>query len=252
VRFASLGSGSKGNATLVGAGDTLVMIDCGFSLRETIRRLASRGVEPQQVDAILVTHEHSDHSSGVAALSRKYQIPVYLTHGTSSTGRCDNSFELRCFNCEDSFEIGGLGVKAVTVPHDAVEPCQFRLTWQDRTLGVLTDLGSITPHVVDNYRACHGLLLEFNHDLPMLMAGQYPPQLKRRVGGDWGHLNNEQAADFLQQIDVAELAHLVVAHVSENNNSRDKAERALLSALDSLDRVVFAGQAQGFDWLELA
>jgi len=252
VRFASLGSGSKGNATLVGAGDTLVMIDCGFSLRETIRRLACRGVEPQQVDAILVTHEHSDHSSGVAALSRKYQIPVYLTHGTSSTGRCDNSFELRCFNCEDSFEIGGLRVKAVTVPHDAVEPCQFRLTWQDRTLGVLTDLGSITPHVVDNYRACHGLLLEFNHDLPMLMAGQYPPQLKRRVGGDWGHLNNEQAADFLQQIDVAELAHLVVAHVSENNNSRDKAERALLSALDSLDRVVFAGQAQGFDWLELA
>jgi phosphoribosyl 1,2-cyclic phosphodiesterase len=252
VRFASLGSGSKGNATLVGAGDTLVMIDCGFSLRETTRRLASRGVEPQQVDAILVTHEHSDHSSGVAALSRKYQIPVYLTHGTSSTGRCDNSFELRCFNCEDSFEIGGLGVKAVTVPHDAVEPCQFRLTWQDRTLGVLTDLGSITPHVVDNYRACHGLLLEFNHDLPMLMAGQYPPQLKRRVGGDWGHLNNEQAADFLQQIGVAELAHLVVAHVSENNNSRDKAERALLSALGSLDRVVFAGQAQGFDWLELA
>jgi len=252
VRFASLGSGSKGNATLVGAGDTLVMIDCGFSLRETIRRLACRGVEPQQVDAILVTHEHSDHSSGVAALSRKYQIPVYLTHGTSSTGRCDNSFELRCFNCEDSFEIGGLRVKAVTVPHDAVEPCQFRLTWQGRTLGVLTDLGSITPHVVDNYRACHGLLLEFNHDLPMLMAGQYPPQLKRRVGGDWGHLNNEQAADFLQQIDVAELAHLVVAHVSENNNSRDKAERALLSALDSLDRVVFAGQTQGFDWLELA
>ena len=252
MRFASLGSGSKGNATLVGAGDTLVMIDCGFSLRETTRRLASRGVEPQQVDAILVTHEHSDHSSGVAALSRKYQIPVYLTHGTSSTGRCDNSFELRCFNCEDSFEIGGLRVKAVTVPHDAVEPCQFRLTWQDRTLGVLTDLGSITPHVVDNYRACHGLLLEFNHDLPMLMAGQYPPQLKRRVGGDWGHLNNEQAADFLQQIDVAQLAHLVVAHVSENNNSRDKAERALLSALESLDRVVFAGQAQGFDWLELA
>ena len=252
MRFASLGSGSKGNATLVGAGDTLVMIDCGFSLRETIRRLACRGVEPQQVDAILVTHEHSDHSSGVAALSRKYQIPVYLTHGTSSTGRCDNSFELRCFNCEDSFEIGGLRVKAVTVPHDAVEPCQFRLTWQGRTLGVLTDLGSITPHVVDNYRACHGLLLEFNHDLPMLMAGQYPPQLKRRVGGDWGHLNNEQAADFLQQIDVAQLAHLVVAHVSANNNSRDKAERALLSALESLDRVVFAGQAQGFDWLELA
>jgi phosphoribosyl 1,2-cyclic phosphodiesterase len=252
VQFASLGSGSKGNATLVRAGDTVVMIDCGFSLRETTRRLANLGVEPQHLDAILVTHEHSDHSSGVAALSRKHQIPVYLTHGTASTGRCDNSFEQRCFNCEDSFEIGCLRVKAVTVPHDAVEPCQFRLTWQGRTLGVLTDLGSITPHVIDNYRACHGLLLEFNHDLPMLMAGQYPPQLKRRVGGDWGHLNNEQAADLLQQIDGAALTHLVVAHISEQNNSRDKAERALLSTLDSLDRVVFAGQKAGFDWLDLA
>ena len=234
------------------SGETSVLVDIGVSALQMRKRLECFGSKPEDIDAIFLTHEHSDHSSGVAALSRKYQIPVYLTHGTSSTGRCDNSFELRCFNCEDSFEIGGLRVKAVTVPHDAVEPCQFRLTWQDRTLGVLTDLGSITPHVVDNYRACHGLLLEFNHDLPMLMAGQYPPQLKRRVGGDWGHLNNEQAADFLQQIDVAQLAHLVVAHVSENNNSRDKAERALLSALESLDRVVFAGQAQGFDWLELA
>ena len=108
MQFASLGSGSKGNATLVRADDTLVMVDCGFSLRETTRRLQRLGVEPQQLDAILVTHEHSDHSSGVAALSRKFQVPVYLTHGTSSTGRCQGSFELRCFNCEDNFTIGSL------------------------------------------------------------------------------------------------------------------------------------------------
>lgn len=252
MQFASLGSGSKGNATLVRADDTLVMVDCGFSLRETTRRLGRLGVEPAQLDAILVTHEHTDHSSGVAALSRKFQIPVYLTHGTFGTGRCDGSFEQRCFNCEDSFSIGPLRVKAVAVPHDAVEPCQYRLTWRDRTLGILTDLGSITSHVVDNYRACHSLLLEFNHDLPMLLAGQYPPHLKRRVGGDWGHLNNEQAAQLLRQIDKAALSHLVVAHVSEKNNSRAKAEDALLSVLDSLDGVVFAEQAAGFDWLELA
>lgn len=251
MQFASLGSGSKGNATLVRADDTLVMIDCGFSLRETTRRLERLGVQPAQVDAILVTHEHSDHCSGVAALSRKHRIPVYLTHGTSSTGRCEDSFELRRFDCEDSFEIGSLMVKAVAVPHDAAEPCQYRLSWQGRTLGVLTDLGSITPHVVDNYRACHGLLLEFNHDLSMLSSGQYPPHLKRRVGGDWGHLNNEQAAAFLQQIDSASLAHLVVAHISEKNNSRQKAEQALLSVFDSLDRVVFAEQANGFDWLDI-
>ena len=252
MQFASLGSGSKGNATLVRADDTLVMIDCGFSLRETTRRLQRLGVEPQRLDAILVTHEHSDHSSGVAALSRKFQVPVYLTYGTSSTGRCQGSFELRCFNCEDSFAIGSLSVKAVAVPHDAVEPCQYRFTWRERTLGVLTDLGSVTSHVVDNYRSCHSLLLEFNHDLPMLMAGRYPPQLKRRVGGDWGHLNNNQAAGLLQQIDTHTLRHLVVAHVSENNNCREKTEQAILSVLGSLERVVFAEQAEGFDWLETA
>jgi phosphoribosyl 1,2-cyclic phosphodiesterase len=252
MQFASLGSGSKGNATLVRAGDTLVMVDCGFSLRETTRRLHRLGVEPQQLDAILVTHEHSDHSSGVAGLSRKHRIPVYLTHGTASTGRCDDSFELCCFNCELSFSIGDLSVRPVTVPHDAVEPCQYRFTWRGRSLGVLTDLGSITPHVVDNYRDCHSLLLEFNHDLPTLLAGQYPPQLKRRVGGDWGHLNNEQAADLLQKIEGAALKHLVVAHVSEKNNSREKTEQALLSVFDSLDRVVFAQQVEGFDWLEIA
>ena len=252
MQFASLGSGSKGNSTLVRAGDTLVMIDCGFSLRETTRRLERLGVQPQQLDAILVTHEHSDHSSGVAALSRKFEIPVYLTHGTSGTGRCDGGFEQRCFNCEDSFGVGELQVKAVAVPHDAAEPCQYRLTWQSHTLGVLTDLGSVTPHVIDTFSSCHSLLLEFNPDLDMLLAGQYPPQLKRRVGGDWGHLNNDQAAALLRQIDHDDLRHLVVAHISEKNNSRTHAEAALLSVRESLDGVVFAEQSGGFGWLNLA
>lgn len=251
MQFASLGSGSKGNSTLVRAGDTLVMIDCGFSLRETTRRLQRLGVTPQQLDAILVTHEHSDHSSGVAALSRKFEIPVYLTHGTSGAGRCDDSFEHRCFNCEDSFSIGELEIKAVAVPHDAAEPCQYRLTWRSHTLGVLTDLGSVTPHVIDNFRSCNSLLLEFNHDLDMLLAGQYPPHLKRRVGGDWGHLNNDQAAALLRQVDHSALRHLVVAHISEKNNSRVHAEAALLAVRESLDGVVFAEQSSGFDWLSL-
>jgi phosphoribosyl 1,2-cyclic phosphodiesterase len=227
------------------------MIDCGFSLRQTIKRLQSLDVRPEQLAAILVTHEHSDHSSGVAALSAKFQIPVYLTHGTSGTGRGEGSFELRCFNCEDSFNIGELEVKAVAVPHDAAEPCQYRLSWEDCILGVLTDLGSITSHVVDSFRGCTSLLLEFNHDLPMLMAGQYPPHLKRRVGGDWGHLNNDQAAQLLRKIDGTALRHLVVAHISDKNNSREHTESALLTVLDSLDGVVFAEQAGGFDWLQL-
>lgn len=249
MQFASLGSGSKGNATLVRAGDTLLMVDCGFSLRETTRRLERLDVHPGQLDAILVTHEHSDHSAGVAALSRKFGIPVYLSHGTAGTGRCDGSHSLNCFNSEDSFSIGAVDIRAVTVPHDAAEPCQFRLSWGGRTLGILTDLGSVTPHVLDSFRACHSLLLEFNHDLSMLHAGSYPPALKRRVGGDWGHLNNDQAAQLLRQLGGARPGHLVVAHISENNNSRQKAEEALLTVLESLDGVVWAEQAHGFDWL---
>lgn len=251
MRFSSLGSGSKGNATLVAAGDTVLMVDCGFSLRETTRRLGHLDLEPEQLDAILVTHEHSDHSSGVAALSRRYDIPVYLTHGTAGTGRCDGSFELRHFDCEHQFVLGDITVTAVAVPHDAVEPCQYHFRANDRALGVLTDLGSITPHVIEHFSDCHGLVLEFNHDLPMLMAGAYPPPLKRRVAGDWGHLNNSQSAQLLQSLNLGQLRHLVVAHVSENNNCAERVEEALLSVLDDLERVVFADQVQGFDWLQL-
>ena len=251
MQFASLGSGSKGNATLVRAGATLIMVDCGFSLRQTLQRLERLAVAPQQLDAILVTHEHSDHSSGVAALSRKFEIPVYLTHGTAGTGRCEDNFIEHCFNCGDSFRIGELDIRAVAVPHDAAEPCQYRFTWGERNLGILTDLGSLTPHVVENFRDCHSLLLEFNHDLEMLMEGPYPAHLKRRVAGDWGHLNNDQAAELLRQIDGDNLQQLVVGHISEKNNSRHRAEAALLSALASLDKVVFAEQAGGFDWQEL-
>jgi phosphoribosyl 1,2-cyclic phosphodiesterase len=251
MRFASLGSGSKGNATLVKGGDTSVLIDCGFSLRDSLRRLERLQVDPQSIDAVLVTHEHSDHSSGVAALSRKFDIPIYLSYGTRATGRIEGGCEYHCFNCEDELTIGELKVKAVAVPHDAAEPCQFRLQWCERTLGILTDLGSITPHVIENFRDCQALLLEFNHELALLMEGSYPPHLKRRVGGDWGHLSNSQAADLLRRIDSPALSHIVIAHISEKNNSREDAERALLSALDSLDRVIFAEQSTGCDWLTL-
>jgi len=251
VKFASLGSGSKGNATLVASSDTLLMIDCGFSMRETIRRLARLELDPVQLDGILVTHEHSDHSSGVAALSRKYQVPVYLTHGTYSSGRCDGAHTYHRFNCQESFLIGDIEVQPVAVPHDAREPCQYRLSHEQRSLGVLTDLGSITPHVVDSFAGCDGLVLEFNHDLQMLQAGSYPYALKRRVSGDWGHLNNHQAADLLAQLGPHDLHHLVVAHVSENNNSRKLAEQALASVLPAMDRVTWAEQKEGFAWLEI-
>ncbi|MFT6051329.1 MAG: phosphoribosyl 1,2-cyclic phosphodiesterase [Halioglobus sp.] len=251
MKFASLGSGSKGNATLVQAGDTLIMVDCGFSVRESTRRLAILDLTPHDLDAILVTHEHSDHCSGVSALSRKFQIPVYLTHGTQHSGRCDDCFSTKSLDLHQRFTIGDLEIDAIAVPHDAREPCQYRFFYRGLSLGVLTDLGSVTPHVVASFRGCDALVLEFNHDEQMLRDGAYPMHLKRRVGGDWGHLNNRQAADLLAQIESQSLRHLVVAHISEKNNSRASAEQALLSVLPSLDNVVWAEQAGGFDWLEL-
>ena len=252
MKFASLGSGSKGNATLVQAGDTLVMVDCGFSVRESTRRLATLGLTPRDVDAILVTHEHSDHSSGVSAFSRKFQIPVYLTHGTQHSGRCDDCFSTKSLDLQLRFTIGDLEIDAIAVPHDAREPCQYRFFHRGMSLGILTDLGSVTPHVINRFRGCDALVLEFNHDEQMLRDGVYPYHLKKRVGGDWGHLNNRQAADLLGQIESHSLRHLVVAHISEKNNSRVSAEQALLSVLPSLDNVIWAEQARGFDWLDLA
>jgi phosphoribosyl 1,2-cyclic phosphodiesterase len=252
MRFASLGSGSKGNATVVATGDTAVMIDCGFSLREATRRLATLGLEPSQLDAILVTHEHSDHSAGVGKLARRYNIPVYLTHGTLSSGRVDGCPQLHCFNCGDHFSIGSLDIEPVAVPHDAREPCQYRLGHRGSSLGILTDLGSVTEHVVERFRGCDALLLEFNHDLAMLWRGDYPAALKRRVAGDWGHLNNAQAVTLLQQLGWESLRHLVVGHISEKNNSREHAAAALATVCGALhSRVVFAEQGSGFDWLVL-
>ena len=251
MRFASLGSGSRGNATLVQAGDTLVMVDCGFSVRETERRLERLGVSPADLDALLVTHEHSDHCSGIAALSRKYELPVYLTRGTHASGRCDGAAITRYFHSGEVLELDAIRVAPIAVPHDAREPCQFVLESDGRRLGILTDLGSITSAVVDHYGDCHGLLLECNHDEEMLRQGPYPPPLKRRVGGDWGHLNNRQSADLLEQVSHVGLRELVVAHVSEQNNHRECVVEALAPVHGDPDTLTWADQTLGFDWIDL-
>ena len=251
MRFASLGSGSKGNATIVECGNTRVMIDCGFSAKETERRLARLNLEPQQLDAMLVTHEHADHSSGVSVVSRKFNIPVYLTHGTQSTGRCGKLPFAHYFNCGVEFDLGDIAVSTVAVPHDAREPCQYILSGRGKTLGVLTDLGSITPFIVDSYGGCDAMVLEFNHDSKMLAEGDYPAALKRRVGSDWGHLNNGQSAEFLERVNTDNFQHLVVAHVSDKNNCSTIAMAALEEVCDLDGRTLLADQDLGFNWLEL-
>jgi phosphoribosyl 1,2-cyclic phosphodiesterase len=248
MKFASLGSGSKGNGTLVATELSCVLIDCGFSVTETVRRLARLGMEPGDLDAILVTHEHSDHVAGVLRLARRYGIAVYASHGTIVAADLAG-IAPRVVDLHQRFTIGDIEVTPVAVPHDAREPCQYVFSNNARTLGVLTDLGSASSHVIERYQACDALMLEFNHDEKMLQDGPYPYSLKRRVAGNWGHLSNRQAAILLSQLEHQRLQHLVVSHVSETNNTSELACQAVNAVLQREDVMLLAEQENGFSWI---
>lgn len=251
MRLASLGSGSRGNSTLIEWSGGALLLDCGFSMKEAVARLARLGKTPQQLNAIVVTHEHSDHIKGVAALARRFDLPVYMTPGTYHSRDLGEIPRLNLIHAASSFVINGLRVEPVAVPHDAREPVQYIFVSDQYRLGVLTDLGCISPHVEECYQNCDALVLEANHDPRMLAGGPYPPSLKQRVGGQWGHLSNEQAAGFLARVDTTRLKHLVIAHISQQNNTLDLARATLAPVTGAVANVVYACQDQGFDWLSL-
>jgi len=256
VRFASLGSGSKGNATLVQHEDTCVMIDCGFSAQEAERRLARLGMSATQLTAILVTHEHSDHISGVGKLARKHALPVYLSQGTHLSGKLGDCSDVRIIRSQQSFTVGALEFQPVLVPHDAREPCQFIARVEASYLGLLTDLGFVSPLVEREYAVCTALMLEANHDAVMLAQGPYPQSLKQRVGGNWGHLNNLQAKYFLDGLRNDDLfgprlQTLVLAHLSETNNSLGRVRDVFDDSESWIADVRYACQTTGFDWITL-
>ncbi len=254
LRFSSLGSGSEGNALVVQVGRSALMLDCGFSLAETERRLARAGLLPENLDAIVVTHEHSDHIGGVARFARKHGIPVWLTHGTAKVlneGSISPSL-LRFVDPHHAFTVGDIQVTPYLVPHDAYEPVQYLFSDGDARLGVLTDTGTITEHIESTLSGCDALVLECNHDLEMLMTGPYPASLKKRVAGRFGHLDNLTAASLLKNIDCAKLVHVLAAHLSKQNNRFELAQTALAGALScSLDWIGIAEQSRGFDWREI-
>lgn len=251
LQFASLGSGSKGNGTLVRHGDSIILVDCGFTLKETQRRLQRLNIQPENLSAVIVTHEHSDHIGGVGPLARKFKLPIYMTPGTYRARDIGQIPNLQLIRGYSPFAVGDIDVKPIAVPHDATEPAQFIFQANTLRLGILTDLGSITPHVESHYHRCDGLLIEANHDPQMLASGQYPPSLKHRVGGPWGHLSNQQAADFLRRIDCTKLQQLVIGHISQQNNTLSLAQQAFHGLLDSVQSVQFACQEHGFDWISL-
>lgn len=253
LEFALAGSGSRGNAALVRSGATLLMVDCGFPLAEIERRLASLGVEPEEISAILVTHEHADHASGVGRLAERYRLPVHASAGTLRAGvRSGLPPDTEIIESHASFAVGDIGVTPLTVPHDAAEPTQFLFDAGSRRLAIVTDVGHVTPFLVAALGGLDALILESNHDETMLAAGPYPARLKSRVGGLYGHLSNTQAAGLLAQIDTGRLHSLALAHLSEQNNRPELARASVAGALGcEEDWIRVADQGRGLGWCAL-
>ena len=257
MRFASIGSGSQGNGLLIEATDgstvTRLLIDCGFPIRRTVAQLEKLGIMPSSLSAILISHEHLDHVRGAPALAKKYEIPIWMSPGTHKAVRKKHSPGwVSVFDSHESFEVNGLSVTPIPVPHDAREPVQFLITDGNHKLINLTDLGSVTPHIMEMSTGCDAMVLECNHDLDMLKNGPYHAALKKRVGGYLGHLSNTAAAEFIKSIDHSRLQHLVAAHISQENNQPSLAKEALAAAVTASSAdIEVATQDDGFGWREI-
>lgn len=257
MRFCSLGSGSDGNGTVVesgsGSATCRVLVDCGFSLREFETRWARAGLSPGSLDAIFVTHEHGDHIGSAVGLARRHRVPLWMSRGTwQAIGEPELPDLIRFARDGESITIGSLEVQPFTVPHDAREPLQLRCSDGASRLGVLTDAGCATPHLLAHLQGCHALLLECNHDTGMLAASSYPASLKARVGGRLGHLSNGTSAEILAACMHDGLQHLVAGHLSVRNNHPDLVRQALAPAWRrDPAHIVIADAGTGFPWIDI-
>lgn len=251
LRFASLGSGSRGNALLVASGATLILVDCGLPRREVEERLATLGLAGGDVTALLVTHEHGDHARGVVSFARRYGTPVMATHGTVAS--IPELAAAALVDYRRPLEVGSIRVEPYPVPHDAREPCQFVFDAAGKRLGLLTDAGHVTAHVAERLAGCDALALECNHDAETLERGSYPPSVKTRVASRFGHLSNEQAAAFLGSFEHPGLQWVMAMHVSERNNSSELLRTAFAAALDGARwSLHVATQDTVTGWVEIA
>ena len=273
LRYKNLSSGSTGNATLVEASNgqsqkpSRVLVDCGMRLSRLLELLAVADVPPTDVDAIFITHEHSDHIGCVTQLASRYSIPVWASQGTHaalqemqsklrtkqpSHSQLVPGFEALVRIATDTcpITIGDLQLNPFTVPHDAREPLQLTCTDGNVKLGILTDLGHASLHVIDSIADCNALLLESNHDEEMLSKSKYPAFLKARVGGDFGHLSNTQAADILRSVMHGNLRHVSAAHLSQQNNHPSLAQSALAAVLGCMPAEILAACPEtGTPWM---
>jgi phosphoribosyl 1,2-cyclic phosphodiesterase len=260
-----LASGSNGNSTMVSSAGVRILVDVGISCRETFKRLKSIGQDPHQLSAVVITHEHSDHVSGLATLSRKLDIPIFMTGATHQAwkkslrdelGEGPELPRLEIFSAGQRFQIGDVSVTPFTIPHDAADPVGFTFRVEGVKVAVATDLGYLPPNVCDHLHGCDVLVVESNHDVEMLRCGPYPWSVKQRVMSRVGHLSNDALADFFANDYDGRAAYIVLAHLSEQNNhpelARAAAEKALGARRTLLhNRVLLAAQSQALEPIRL-
>jgi phosphoribosyl 1,2-cyclic phosphodiesterase len=231
-----LASGSKGNATYISDGESSILVDAGLSGIELQRRLENRDLSPEKLDAIIITHEHSDHIRGAGILSRRFKLPVYINPKTEAASPGLGSLhEIRSFECGTSFAIGNLTIHPFSISHDAQDPAGFTIGRNGTRMAIATDLGLATTMVKEHLKQCALLVLEANHDPRMLETGPYPWPLKQRIQSRVGHLSNNDSKNLLSELQHENLEHVILAHLSETNNTPQKAFDEVIQALTRCD-----------------
>lgn len=243
INFTSLISGSSGNASYLSDGKTHILIDCGMSGKQLLEALNKIGASPEQLDAILITHEHIDHTKGAGVAARRYNLPVYATAGTHSAMDIGAVAEnqIKIIDSAHDFEIGTIGVKPFDIPHDAAEPVGYSFFLGGEKVSLATDIGHMHKSLIEQIMKSRAVLLESNHDVDMLQFGPYPFPLKQRILSDSGHLSNENAAKTALQLVSSGTEHIMLGHLSEKNNHPE------IAMMETYNTLTFAGVKVGDD-----
>ena len=233
-RFCSLYSGSSGNCLLVKTDTTQILIDCGESAKKITTALTEVESNIENIDAILITHEHIDHIKSLGTLSKKYNIPIYANIETLNAIPDKiqyNQENVHIFNNSTDFSIGDLTIHPFSVPHDAANPCGFNISHKDKTMSIATDIGHINPHIISNLEKSSFILLEANYEPSILKCSPYPYYLKERISGPYGHLSNENAAETIAHLQKNNLKSVMLGHLSKENNFPELAYQTVMDEL---------------------